>query len=472
MDGLRTPLIIHAQNETYQYDYDVTIPFQGKIDHIYIDKHKLTKIIDWYHQQSSENLAIFLNENNPTGAEPIPDSGFIFNNVNDTLSFEAGKTYRLRLINMSGFSTFFFSIDGHDMDIIEVDGIDVARSTTKAVYITAAQRVSVLVTAKNTTDTNYYMHADLNSDMFDIVPDNLLVNITVPLFYNNASTTFAASEDLGMAGEFDDFPLVPVDVQHAVPFDHQVNLTFAFEVTTNGINRGMFNELPYLSPKVPTLNTLLTQGNYSLETEVYGPQTQAFILDHLDMVEIVLNNLDSGSHPFHLHGHVFQLVGRGDGVYTGNDSVVEWHLDNPSRRDTIQVPEESFVLLRFRADNPGVWFFHCHIEWHLESGLAATFIEAPDVAQQRMTLPEQFENTCKAVGMVYNGNAAGNQGLDLTGAPSGVTLLYDGFTAAGKGAMAGCCLAALLGMLAIITYSHVDPLKEARAIAEAKAAKL
>ncbi|KAI7896214.1 multicopper oxidase-domain-containing protein [Mucor mucedo] len=456
MDGLRTPFVVHAKNETYKYDHDVTIPFQ-----------------DWYHKQSEENLAIFLNEDNPTGAEPVPESGFIFNNVNDTLSFEAGKTYRLRLINMSGFSMFFFSIDGHDMDIIEVDGIDVARQTTKAVSLTAAQRVSVLVTAKNTTDVNYYMHADMNIDMFDIVPEDLKVNLTIPLLYNNNSDTkFAESEDLGMDGEFDDFPLVPLEVQHAVPFDHQVNLTFAFEVTTNGINRGMFNELPYLSPKVPSLNTLLTQGNYSLSEEVYGPQTQAFVLKHLDMVEIVLNNLDAGAHPFHLHGHVFQLVGRGDGVYSGDDSVVEWHLDNPARRDTIQVPEESFVLLRFRADNPGVWFFHCHIEWHLESGLAATFVEAPDVAQQRMKLPEQFENTCKAVGMEYNGNAAGKQGLDLEGAPSGVYLLYDGFTAAGKGAMAGCCLAALLGMLAIVAYSQVDPLKEARAIAEAKAAKL
>jgi hypothetical protein len=29
MDGLRAPVVIHAKNETYQYDYDVTIPFQG-----------------------------------------------------------------------------------------------------------------------------------------------------------------------------------------------------------------------------------------------------------------------------------------------------------------------------------------------------------------------------------------------------------------------------------------------------------
>ncbi|KAG1143448.1 hypothetical protein G6F37_001552 [Rhizopus arrhizus] len=453
MDGFRTTFVIHNTNETYQYDEDVTIPFQ-----------------DWYHEQSTTNIGIFLNENNPTGAEPVPQSGFLFNSVNDSLTFTPGKTYRLRLINMSGFSMFYFSIDGHSMDIIEIDGVETERKTVQSVYLTAAQRISVLVTAKNTTDTNYYMHADMNTDMFDTIPEDLLSNLTIPLYYNASHNNFGANEDVGMASTFDDMVLSPVLVEKAVPFDHQVNLTFDFQVTTDGINRGMFNEVPYLSPKVPALNTLLTQGNYSLDAAVYGPQSQAFILEHLEMVEIVLNNLDAGSHPFHLHGHVFQMVGRGSGVYSGNTSEVEWFLDNPARRDTVSVPAESFVIIRFRADNPGVWFFHCHIEWHLESGLAAVFVEAPAVAQQRMTLPQSFKDTCTASGMPWSGNAAGKEGLDLSGAPNGIYLIYDGFTARGKGAMAGCILAALLGMGSIVAYSRLDPLKEGRAIAESKRA--
>ncbi|CAO3681147.1 unnamed protein product [Rhizopus stolonifer] len=451
MDGLRTTFVIKNPNETYTYDEDITIPIQ-----------------DWYHASSTEGLDVFLNENNPTGAEPVPQSGFLLNNVNSSLNFTPGKTYRLRLINISGFSMFYFSIDGHTMDVIEIDGVETQRQTVQSVYLTTAQRISVLVTAKNTTDSNYYMHLDMNSDMFDTIPDDLLLNITAPIYYNTNITTFASSEDVGMDSTFDDMALVPVEVESAVNYDHQVNLTFNFDVTTDGINRGMFNDVPYLSPKTPTLNTMLTQGNYSLTETVYGPQSQVYILNHLDMIEVVINNLDSGSHPFHLHGHVFQMVGRGDGVYSGNTSEATWYLENPARRDTISVPAESFVIIRFRADNPGAWFFHCHIEWHLESGLAATFVEAPDVAQQRMTLPESFKDTCTASGMNWNGNAAGNQGLDLDGVPNGIYLIYDGFTAKGKGAMAGCIIAALLGMGSIIAYSRLDPLKEARAIAAAK----
>jgi len=44
-------------------------------------------------------------------------------NENATLPFQPGKTYRLRIVNTSGLAAFFFWIDGHEMRIIEVDGV-------------------------------------------------------------------------------------------------------------------------------------------------------------------------------------------------------------------------------------------------------------------------------------------------------------------------------------------------------------
>lgn len=38
-------------------------------------------------------------------------------------------------------------------------------------------------------------------------------------------------------------------------------------------------------------------------------------------------------------------------------------------RDTVYIPRRGHAVLRFRADNPGVWLFHCHILWHLGSGM-------------------------------------------------------------------------------------------------------
>ena len=39
-------------------------------------------------------------------------------------------------------------------------------------------------------------------------------------------------------------------------------------------------------------------------------------------------------------------------------------------RDTVHIPARGHAVLRFRADNPGIWLFHCHILWHLASGMA------------------------------------------------------------------------------------------------------
>ncbi|KAI7887280.1 Cupredoxin [Mucor mucedo] len=445
MDGLRFPLIIHNPAEPFKYDEELTVT-----------------VSDWYHDQSSNNLQKFMSVYNPTGAEPVPESGLINDNANVTFNFVPGKIYRIHVINISGFATFFYSIDGHQMEIIEVDGIYTKPQLVDSLYMTAAQRFSVLVTAKNTTDTNFYMHADMDTVMFDSLPEGLNPNITAPIYYNSDHQKFAPSQDVGGDSTFDDMTLVPLYNASSVGYDHQVNLTIDFQVTTDGMNRGMFNELPYLSPLVPSVNTMFSMGADAMNVDVYGPQAQAFMLKHLDMIEVVLNNLDGNAHPFHLHGHVFQMVGRGEGVYTGNTSSVTWLLDNPPQRDTIRVDGEGFSIIRFRADNPGIWMFHCHIDWHLESGLAALFITAPDVAQERMTLPQAFKDICEAGGTPSVGNAAGKMSLDLSGAPNGVTLIPDGFTAKGKGAMAACCISALIGMAAIVWYSLNDPQRKVR----------
>lgn len=120
---------MHNSPEDYQYDEDVIVTLAGMCACVHLMQEKKSFLthkahaIDWYHEESHVNLASFLNVNNPTGAEPVPQSGLIMDNVNSSLTFQPGKTYRLRLINMSGFSMFYFSIDGHMLDVIEMDGV-------------------------------------------------------------------------------------------------------------------------------------------------------------------------------------------------------------------------------------------------------------------------------------------------------------------------------------------------------------
>ena len=45
------------------------------------------------------------------------------------------------------------------------------------------------------------------------------------------------------------------------------------------------------------------------------------------------------------------------------------NLEDPPLKDTVTVPDAGFTVLRFHADNPGFWLFHCHMAWHNHLGM-------------------------------------------------------------------------------------------------------
>jgi len=64
------------------------------------------------------------------------------------------------------------------------------------------------------------------------------------------------------------------------------------------------------------------------------------------------------SHPMHLHGHSFHVVAINDRRFNG------------ALRDTVLVPGQTSVTVEFDANNPGLWYVHCHVLWHLDAGMA------------------------------------------------------------------------------------------------------
>ena len=99
-------------------------------------------------------------------------------------------------------------------------------------------------------------------------------------------------------------------------------------------------------------------------------------------------------------------------------------------RDTVVLEPNGHIVLRFKADNPGVWIFHCHVDWHLEQGLAAVFIEAPLELQDVETLSENYLQVCASGKIPTKGNAAGHfdDWYDMSGLPRQPTPLPEGFT--------------------------------------------
>jgi len=132
-----------------------------------------------------------------------------------------------------------------------------------------------------------------------------------------------------------------------------------------------------------------------------------------------------------MHGHVLQLIARDNGVYVpGPKHMRPSTASNtyngansvfpavPMRRDTMMVAPNGYTVMRFRADNPGIWILHCHMEWHVTAGLTVTMVEAPLEIQKQQKISDQSLANCKAQGVPTQGNAAGNTNnhFDLTGA--------------------------------------------------------
>ena len=51
---------------------------------------------------------------------------------------------------------------------------------------------------------------------------------------------------------------------------------------------------------------------------------------------------------------------------------------NPVQKDTVNLPSFGYIVIRFKADNPGYWLFHCHVEPHAEAGMIVMFRERED----------------------------------------------------------------------------------------------
>lgn len=159
----------------------------------------------------------------------------------------------------------------------------------------------------------------------------------------------------------------------------------------------LIDEISYISPPAPMLSQI-----HDIPPELFcngdnrpadcGPVCQCVHKVDIPLgavVEVVLvdevqqTNL---SHPFHLHGQAFSLVGMGRSpdksikkinlkhtLELDRLGMLERDFSKPPMKDTIAVPNNGYVVLRFRADNPGYWLFHCHFLFHIVIGMNLVF---------------------------------------------------------------------------------------------------
>ncbi|KAF7364191.1 Laccase I [Mycena sanguinolenta] len=358
-DGLRGPLVIYDPNDPQKHLYDVD------------NESTIITLSDWYHYPSPQHPTVpvfnstLINGLGRYAGGPASPLAVI--------SVAQGKRYRFRLISMSCDPNWIFSIDGHQMSIIEVDGVAHQPLTVDSIQIFAGQRYSFVLTANQKVD-NYWVRA-----VPEIAGSNQgFVNGTAILRYAGARAadpTTNSTSTLPLV-ETALHPLVNTPVP-GQPYpggadkvlNLQISLTPNFTFAINGTS--------FVPPTAPVLLQILS-----------GTQAARDLLPPRE------RGSPGSPHPFHLHGHNFHVIRS-----AGNST---YNFVNPVIRDVVStglLPTD-LTTFRFVTDNAGPWFLHCHIDWHLDVGLAVVFAEnVPQVAQEKP--PVAWDSLCP----LYNASA-------------------------------------------------------------------
>jgi hypothetical protein len=128
---------------------------------------------------------------------------------------------------------------------------------------------------------------------------------------------------------------------------------------------------------------------------------------------MALNNVTE-MHPWHLHGYAFFVIGMGDGVFDEATSLDTYNLINPIRRDTFTLLPNGWTAIRFRANNVGVWPFHCAIPPHLVMGMETLLVVSPD----KLDAPPSGSSSCGETSLASDAETTGNVFEDDTSAES------------------------------------------------------
>ncbi|KAF5378072.1 hypothetical protein D9615_007511 [Tricholomella constricta] len=374
-DGLRGAFVVYDPQDPLKHLYDVD------------DAGTIITLAEWYHSFAPAAQNGFFK----TGIVPVPDSGLI----NGKGRFVGGplvpfavvnvvrwKRYRLRVFALSCRPFFTFSIDNHNITFIEADGIEHDPVTVQNVDVYAAQRVSVILHADQPVD-NYWIRAPPTGGSPARNP-NFDPSLTKAILRYKGAPNVEPTTTNTPGPKLLDQQMHPIAQEGpgklgSGPADVPITLNIAqpnppfFDI--NGIS--------YISPPVPVLLQLLSGA---AKPQDLLPSEQVFILPKNKLIEVSIPG--AGSHPFHLHGHAFDVI------RPSNDNNT--NFINPLRRDVYPINGGN-TTFRFFSGNPGAWFLHCHIDWHLEAGLAIVFAEAPadniEGPQSQIT-PQDWKDLC------------------------------------------------------------------------------
>ncbi|GMN24103.1 hypothetical protein TIFTF001_000410 [Ficus carica] len=357
----------------------------------------------------------------PSSAKEELSGGTLTSLETFKLKVKPGKTYLLRLINAALNDDLFFSIANHTLTVVEADAVYVKPFQSNIILIAPGQTTNVLLKTKNhSPNVSFFMLAR----PYSTAASGTFANTTVAgvLEYANSPSSknlpilrpsIPPINDTSFAANFSSKfrSLASTKFPAKVPQTVQKRFFFTVGLGTNPCpknqtcqgptNSSKFaasvNNVSFTMPSVALLQTHFFKKSNGVFTADFPSSplvpfnytgtppnntnvsngTKVVVLPFNTSVELVFQGtsiLGAESHPLHLHGFNFFVVGQGFGNYDPNNDPAKFNLVDPVERNTIGVPSGGWAAIRFLADNPGVWFMHCHFDVHLSWGLKMAWI--------------------------------------------------------------------------------------------------
>ncbi len=369
-------------------------------------------------------------------------------NQNEQPQFKAGDKVRLRIAN-GGASSYFWlkyaggkitvvATDGNEVEPVEVDRLIIAVSETYDVVVTIPENKSYefLVTPEDRTKSaslwlgkgekvaaekmpklKYFAGMKMMNEMMDMNGNmvemdgmnmqNQIMDMNTVMYpeITGAEEAKDSGKNKGMSG---------MHMNHGKKMD---GMQMPNDKSMAGMNMADDNPdivtLNYNMLRDPKKTTLPNGPTRELKFDLTGNMNRyVWTLDNKTVSEsdrilikkgenlrIILYNNSMMRHPMHLHGHDFRVI-NGEGEYAPMKNVLDIM---PMERDTIE----------FAATESGDWFFHCHILYHMMSGMGRVFsyenspanpeIPNPQLAQRKLNWDDQMPHLMGRVGLESSG---------------------------------------------------------------------
>ncbi|XP_031736736.1 L-ascorbate oxidase-like isoform X2 [Cucumis sativus] len=299
----------------------------------------------------------------------------------------------------------------HTMLVVEADGNYVQQFVTSDIDIYSGESYSVLVTTNQSTTQNYWASIGVRGREPKTSPALLLFNY---LPNSVAKLPISPPPEIPKWNDYDrsknfTYRVLASAMNTTKPppiFTRRISLLNTQNLMNGNFIKWAINNISLTLPSTPYLgaikfglNSTFNQTappetfpkNYNIKIPPPNPNTNTgnsvYRFRSGEIVDVILQNANALSnntseiHPWHLHGHDFWVLGYGEGKFSDEDET-KLNLKNPPLKNTVVIFPFGWTAIRFVADNPGVWIFHCHIEPHLDMGMGVIFAEAVEKVRE------------------------------------------------------------------------------------------